>query len=673
MQTSEKTNQNKKNNRFHLIHDVKHFALSIYEMLKNNIKTSMKMKEENLRYKQQRKQELFNEDKQVNKIEDILFPNNARTGKHTVQIILFATFSLQLISLTTTYRGARYYLLDVNALAPFLFACVVQVLLFYFSKQAGQQSYMKPNRYAIFIFIVCISILTSYVGIMNNTISPLADYKNQYRDYQNSFDITKEELSAIYGDYVSFERSLNSIENQANQLIQVTNNAISSIQKNSGRLQSIQPSTSITTTTNQIGESSVTQNIDQSNLTDAIEKIAENEEQAEQLDTALKQLENNVKKSNIDSIKTDLENVVSGKQEQPSQSTYTKYQNLVLSYNHLLQLLNQFMQESGLSGMSDLQAIDISLDQLMDMIQNYEDFENLSLENIETLQNKHGILESDTTDTSFFRNFASAFLPFINMHQEEYQKFKTDLEMQISDSYYEIQKHANILSQMDPSEVDKIMNEFDKSYEKNHSFTDITVIAFSRFFESASVRNTAIICFILAALVDGISAILPIFWFHRYRSFLYGRKKYGKNLEEELLYELYYAAASRIPMEADTSFQSYVCKVIEYLQTYFQLYQEIPYMKEHGYVMAVNAGAVEREEYHTINAVLLSLKQVNTISVQDVKQVRHEYYHFGDSLGNLNNEKEYMYIMRTELLLWIQQHLLQILHNQKLMIEKVGE
>ncbi len=89
-------------------------------------------------------------------------------------------------------------------------------------------------------------------------------------------------------------------------------------------------------------------------------------------------------------------------------------------------------------------------------------------------------------------------------------------------------------------------------------------------------------------------------------------------------------AASRIPMEADTSFQSYVCKVIEYLQTYFQLYQEIPYMKVHGYVMAVNAGVVEREEYHTINAVLLSLKQVNTISVQDVKQVRHEYYHFGD-------------------------------------------
>ncbi len=132
MQTSEKTNQNKKNTRFHLIQDVKRFILYLYETLKTNIKTSMKMKEENLRYKQQRKQGLFNEDKQVNKIEDILFPNNARTGKHTVQIILFATFSLQLISLTTTYRGARYYLLICKCTCAILICmcCTSIIILF---------------------------------------------------------------------------------------------------------------------------------------------------------------------------------------------------------------------------------------------------------------------------------------------------------------------------------------------------------------------------------------------------------------------------------------------------------------------------------------------------------------------------------------------------------------
>ncbi len=673
MQRDEEMNQNSRNPELHVIQDIKHFMSYIYEALKNNLKVSLKMNKRKLQYKQQRKQELFNEDIQVNKIEDILFPDNARTGKHSKQIILLATFSLQLISLTTTYRGARYYLLDINPLAPFLFACVVQVLLFYFSKQAGQQSYMKPSRIAIFIFIVCISIMTSFVGIMNQTISPLADYKNQYRDYQNSFLLAKEKLSEIYGDYVSIERSLNSIENQANQLIQVTNNAISSIQKNSGMLQSIRPSTSITTTTNQIGESSVTENIDQSNLTEAIEKIAENDEQVEQLDKSLKQLENNMKKSNLESIHSDLENVVSSKQEQPSQSTYTKFQNLVLSYNHLLQMLNQFMQKAGNSTINGLQMMDISLDQLIHMVQNYKDFEELSLKDIESLQDKHSIMESYAADASFFNSLTTAFLPFINMHNEEYQKFKTDLEMQIADNYYAMQKHANVLQQINPTQVKEIMKEFDESYQKNHSFKDITVIAFSRFFESSSVRNTAFICFILAGLVDGISAILPIFWFHRYHSFLYGRKRYGRNLEEELLYELYYAAASKIPMQADVPFSAYVCKVITYLQTYFQLYQEMPYMKEHGFVMGVNASTAEKEEYHAINAVLISLKQVNTISVQDVKQIRDEYYHFNDSLKTLNNEKEYMYIMKTELLLWIQQHMLQILHDQKLIIGKAEE
>ena len=89
---------------------------------------------------------------------------------------------------------------------------------------------MKPTRYMIFLMIVCISVLTSYVGIINNTISPLNDYKNQYKEYQSSFAAAKDELRTLYGDYVSYERALNSLQNQANQLIQITDSAIASIQ-----------------------------------------------------------------------------------------------------------------------------------------------------------------------------------------------------------------------------------------------------------------------------------------------------------------------------------------------------------------------------------------------------------------------------------------------------------
>ena len=93
---------------------------------------------------------------------------------------------------------------------------------------------------------------------------------------------------------------------------------------------------------------------------------------------------------------------------------------------------------------------------------------------------------------------------------------------------------------MDKEAVNRIMKTLDESYQKHHSFTDITVIAFSRFTQSQAARNTALICFLIASLVDVISAILPFFWINRYNSALHGRKKHGGDPEEELLEQLYY-------------------------------------------------------------------------------------------------------------------------------------
>ena len=82
---------------------------------------------------EKQKTDICMEDEQSQQIWIFYFPEMQRTGQHATTIILFPTFALQLISPTTTYRGARYYLLDLNPLAPFLFAAlVVQVLLFYF-------------------------------------------------------------------------------------------------------------------------------------------------------------------------------------------------------------------------------------------------------------------------------------------------------------------------------------------------------------------------------------------------------------------------------------------------------------------------------------------------------------------------------------------------------------
>ena len=240
--------------------------------------------------------------------------------------------------------------------------------MFYFSKQAGQHAHMKPTRYMIFLMIVCISVLTSYVGIINNTISPLNDYKNQYKEYQSSFAAAKDELRTLYGDYVSYERALNSLQNQANQLIQITDSAIASIQKKSGTLQNIQPSTSVTTSQQSDGGSSVTQTTDQKELTRALEKIADNEEKAEKLKAAIKQLQNASSSASMKHMKKELDELSAETRQQPSQKAYTEFQNLTMSYNHLLDTLNAFLKEADAEGMKDLKTLNISLDQVIQMV-----------------------------------------------------------------------------------------------------------------------------------------------------------------------------------------------------------------------------------------------------------------------------------------------------------------
>lgn len=48
-----------------------------------------------------------------------------------------------------------------------------------------------------------------------------------------------------------------------------------------------------------------------------------------------------------------------------------------------------------------------------------------------------------------------------------------------------------------------------------------------------------------------------------------------------------------------------------------------------------------------------------------------QYYSFHEDVGLL--QEDYVYIMSSDLLLWLQQHLLAVLHQQRLLSEMKGE
>ena len=47
-----------------------------------------------------------------------------------------------------------------------------------------------------------------------------------------------------------------------------------------------------------------------------------------------------------------------------------------------------------------------------------------------------------------------------------------------------------------------------------------------------------------------------------------------------------------------------------------------------------------------------------------------QYYSFHEDVGLL--QEDYVYIMSSDLLLWLQQHLLEVLHQQRLLSEMKG-
>ena len=73
--------------------------------------------------------------------------------------------------------------------------------------------------------------------------------------------------------------------------------------------------------------------------------------------------------------------------------------------------------------------------------------------------------------------------------------------------------------------------------------------------------------------------------------------------------------------------------------------------------------SVEQSGYHAINAVLLTLHQLNTISIQDLHQMKIQYHSFHEDVG-LYRKITGVYIAGSDCC-QVQQHLLAVLHQQR--------
>lgn len=106
--------------------------------------------------------------------------------RYNACIRLGLTAILQFVSLFTTLRGLYQCFSSLSALIPCLLSLGIQIGLFYMSAVVVQP-YMPKGKWFVTIFLLCSSIVFSYVGV-SESLAPYEDYVEQvYTDYIDSY------------------------------------------------------------------------------------------------------------------------------------------------------------------------------------------------------------------------------------------------------------------------------------------------------------------------------------------------------------------------------------------------------------------------------------------------------------------------------------------------------
>ena len=88
--------------------------------------------------------------------------------------------ALQLISFSTTYGGTRYYFSEIGSWIPIVLAAVIQVSIVAFSFSLDTKVRNPIPKRVVLSLAVVVSILFSYVGIVNSAIAPYDDITATY-------------------------------------------------------------------------------------------------------------------------------------------------------------------------------------------------------------------------------------------------------------------------------------------------------------------------------------------------------------------------------------------------------------------------------------------------------------------------------------------------------------
>ncbi len=522
--------------------------------------------------------------------------SNKNFGDHFIGFIILG---LQLISFFTTYKGAKLIFSSIWEYAPFLFAIVIQTMIFYLSNKAFNVNKRKKRYFVAMFLFLSISIFFSYTGILINQ-EPLENrYASKYETYKTSFDSlkincqsnigSKEDIkNEIIQDITDAQGMMNSIQNAINYNDSNSNSITTPYRRRTDQLQDY--------------SNTINQNAQTSNLyrlrRDKLQNFYNSQKALYDFDNLLTIYN---EKSIRDIEKEDIDNSGS------SDSIFSKLKQFESSYN------NEFKNENDI-GIPTTFSYSYDLDELILGFQNDDVLNVISIEEV----------------------------PENNELSAKIKQYKRNTE----DSYEKIESFVN--NNINDDDIEQKLNELEK--RKNSLLNLPGVYAFSILAFSDKEINiwNCILYLVFAIMIDGISGFLGYLKSRKAESFLYIKSSKDYFGEYEDAFEiLFMSLMKKVEIgikdgeyQNNDNFEKEVIEQIatttKYISNFLDLFTLAEATAKVGYTLkyCYNEDELKKESYNYTPLVSILMK-TNLASIITVKQ-------YEKLLKNrfLNNQKE---------------------------------
>lgn len=469
--------------------------------------------------------------------------SNILSSYQSKRIARVFTLLLQLISFITTYAGFTFFLGELNPIAPLFLAIVIQGGCFYLMNYTSSNKRSgKPRRIILLFILVCISIITSYIGIFNSIVSPVTEMEDIYYNYKIAAnDLLDKQIGKVYKEYTKGE-----IDNTYSYLetqIDSAKNEITALKAEQKKIP----------TTKEVPVDHFNYYYGYNYSDNQTVRNTEGETDRAKIDNKVTSLKGNVTAINqcIDNYKNeDIQKAYSELYENPESfntecnqmDIYNSFQKAIAAAKRIDEYFDQEttgVLDLKLSGLGENDKTKAAYEGLKP-----DPFEDVSKYSQSDMDSNATVDESypnfpDNFWNRFNKKVKNAFLKindiFVPSRLSDAENIRNNIILYTKNNYRAISEKG-LLDINENEELEKYINAYKKAYNQTVNIESPQVTAIVSPFKNTNTVGKAIFSLVIALIVDGVSLLIAFSLAQKKKSSLYydDISKYRVNREEML-------------------------------------------------------------------------------------------------------------------------------------------